>query len=60
MKNNPTAFVFWLQGFFEISGSTTLNQEQVEVIKDHLKLVFDKVTPSHEYPIVDVPTVISC
>lgn len=42
-------FVFWLQGFFEISqhsdGGNTLNEKQVEEIKNHLKLVMNKVTP---------------
>lgn len=33
-------FVYWLQGFFEISGATSLNEQQTEQIKKHLKLVF--------------------
>jgi hypothetical protein len=39
-------FAYWLQGFFEISGNTKLNETQVQVIKDHLKLVFEKQTPN--------------
>ena len=46
MENNPTAFIYWLQGFFELSGATTLNEEQVKVIKEHIALVLHKVTPS--------------
>lgn len=40
----PDQFCYWLQGYFEISGSTKLNKEQVDVIKEHLSLVFNKVT----------------
>lgn len=40
-------FVYWLQGFAEIHNPRTLSEEQWEVIKNHLKLVFDKQTPSY-------------
>jgi hypothetical protein len=35
-------FAFWLQGLFEIGGDqfNTLNERQVQSIKNHLKLVF--------------------
>ena len=33
-------FVFWLNGFFELSGSDKLTDDQVVVIKQHLVLVF--------------------
>jgi hypothetical protein len=35
-------FCFWLQGLFEIGGDqfNTLNERQVQIIKNHLKLVF--------------------
>lgn len=43
-------FVFWLQGFFEISqhseGANTLNERQVDEIRSHLNLVMTKVTPN--------------
>lgn len=44
----PENFTYWLQGFFEISSHTHggLTHEQVQVIKDHLGLVFNKVTPN--------------
>jgi len=36
-----TEFAFWLQGFFELSEpDKALTTEQVQVIKNHLKLVF--------------------
>lgn len=33
-------FVYWLQGFFEIAEETEITHRQVEIIKNHLKLVF--------------------
>lgn len=42
----PESFVYWLQGFVELSESDAVpNEKQWLVIKDHLKLVFDKKTP---------------
>ena len=40
-----TDFCYWLQGFFELSEDKKLTPKQVEIIKDHLQLVFNKVTP---------------
>lgn len=39
----PEQFTYWLQGFFELSGDTLSKREQL--IKDHLKTTFHKVTP---------------
>jgi hypothetical protein len=40
-------FAFWLQGSFEISGSSELNERQVDIIKNHLALVFKhEIDPS--------------
>ncbi len=43
-------FVFWLQGYLELSqhlnGPKDLNERQVEEIKNHLNIVLTKVTPS--------------
>lgn len=53
----PENFVYWLNGFFEISGSKTLAEEQVQVLKDHLKLVLTKKTPNitiTQSPLIDV------
>jgi hypothetical protein len=41
-------FVFWLQGLFELSDTKTLDARQVTIIKEHLDLVFGKVTPEHK------------
>lgn len=43
---NEQTFCFWLQGFVELTESDTISEKQWLVIKDHLKLVFDKKTPS--------------
>ena len=42
----PESFTYWLQGFVELSESNAVpNEKQWLMIKDHLKLVFDKKTP---------------
>ena len=38
-------FAYWLQGFFEINDPQTINKEQTQIIRDHLNLLFDKITP---------------
>jgi len=38
-------FCYWLQGFVELQDSDSISDKQWFIIKDHLKLVFDKVTP---------------
>jgi hypothetical protein len=44
----PQNFCYWLNGFFEISGSVkSLSTEQINMIKAHLRLVFrDSIDPS--------------
>ena len=42
----PEQFVYWLQGFFEISEARKLDEKQVLIVKDHLKEVFNKKTPN--------------
>lgn len=48
----PENFVYWLQGYFEILNADEdnhpkyLTNDQTQVIKDHLKLVFEKKTPT--------------
>lgn len=41
-------FTYWLNGFFEISDTDILNENQVRIIRDHLDLVFNKVTPNRQ------------
>jgi len=40
-------FVYWLQGYLEISNKEDikLDSEQIKIIQDHIKLVLNKVTP---------------
>lgn len=40
-------FAYWLQGFFELTEGNKITSKQVKIIKDHLALVFTKVTPDH-------------
>jgi len=45
---NSRDFTFWLQGFFELSNEdVTLSHRQLQIIKDHLNLAFDKETPDY-------------
>jgi len=48
----PENFCYWLQGYLEIATAgdveDDLTPEQVQCIKDHLALVFQKVTPSRD------------
>ena len=44
----PEQFIYWLQGFFEISNAETITKEQTEIIKNHLNLVFHhEIDPSY-------------
>lgn len=40
-------FVYWLQGYLEVSDASELNKEQLQIIKDHLALVIEKITPEY-------------
>lgn len=40
-------FAYWLQGFFEITGTNKIDEGQAEMIKRHLNLVFKhEIDPS--------------
>jgi hypothetical protein len=40
-------FVYWLQGYFEISGTKKISEQQAEMIQRHLQLVFKhEIDPS--------------
>jgi hypothetical protein len=40
-------FCFWLQGYLEVSGATSLDERATEVLKAHLALVFKhEIDPS--------------
>lgn len=36
----PENFCYWLRGFYEINGETTLTERQSKIISKHLNLVF--------------------
>lgn len=40
-------FTYWLQGYFELSGATSLNEQQVRIVKEHIALVLKKETTSY-------------
>lgn len=42
------SFCYWLNGFFEMSEAEVLSKKQVLMIKEHLNLVFNKVTGDGE------------
>jgi hypothetical protein len=48
---NPEQFCYWLHGFFEIACPIDgLSPTQIATIRDHLDLVFTKVTPDRKAP----------
>jgi hypothetical protein len=55
----PEQFVYWLQGFFELSKPENLTTEQVKEVKEHLDSVFKKF-PRQDAPVQNphyIPTV---
>lgn len=42
---DATQFAYWLQGYSEITQGQVPTPAQWQIIQDHLKLVFTKVTP---------------
>ena len=44
-QDQANYFVVWLKGFVEISEKSQLENTEWTIIKDHLQLVFTKVTP---------------
>jgi hypothetical protein len=43
----PEQFCYWLQGFAELNTHVP-NEEQWEMIQEHLNTVFEKVTPDRK------------
>lgn len=58
----PENFCYWLRGYLEISGSTSITDEQLKEISNHLDLVFTKLTPSisHTYLPSNLHTSLVC
>lgn len=51
----PEEFCYWLQGMFELTDAKTLDERQTELIRQHLDLVFQKVTGPKTVPWPKVP-----
>lgn len=54
-------FCYWLQGWIELQNPKNINELQIQEIKNHLDLVFNKMTPklgfNGLYPISQVSPV---
>lgn len=52
---NANDFAFWLNGFVELNKGKMPDDDQWKSIKEHLQLVFTKVTPpvGHKFPFTD-------
>jgi len=51
---NERDFCYWLKGYFELTYENQLTADQIEIIREHLDLVFDKKTEL-VLPIIDIP-----
>ena len=51
---NTDQFTYWLQGFVEMNEGSEPTKQQWQIIKDHLKLCFNKVTPAYFQPLAKV------
>ena len=49
---NPEQFVYWLQGYFELTDDTDRLSKRERIIRDHLNEVFEKQTPNQTQPYV--------
>ncbi len=45
---NERDFVYWLQGYLEVSNANELDESQLQIVKDHLALVLKKVAPEYD------------
>lgn len=47
-------FTYWLKGYFEVAEPNTLGEKEIHIIRQHLDLVFNKVTTDY-YDTTDYP-----
>lgn len=47
----PEQFIYWLNGFMEIADPKTMDEKQVQILKDHIALVLKKETPNSSFSI---------
>lgn len=52
----PEQFAYWLQGFLELGDIKEIDPRETQIIKDHLKLVFAKQTPTYDSPYMPIGT----
>ena len=52
-KMNSEQFCYWLQGKLEDRNLSTLDNKELQSIKDHLALVFTKLTPRNDKEEID-------
>lgn len=45
----PEQFCYWLQGYYELSDEGRGLSQKDHTIRDHLKTVFEKATPSYTH-----------
>lgn len=51
-------FCYWLKGYFELTDSEQqMSAQQVQIVKDHLDLVFTKVTPNYTLPLTSISSI---
>ena len=50
---DPEKFIFWLQGKLEDRDLSTVDQQELESIRDHLALCFTKETPEKNFNMED-------
>lgn len=53
----PEQFSYWLNGFVELNPQAMLTLTQWQIVKDHLALVHQKVTPDRVTPRQDTVAV---
>lgn len=53
----PEEFCRWLKGYAELAGdgAVILTAVQWKIVKDHLNLVYNKVTPERRYEPITLP-----
>jgi len=54
---NEREFCYWLQGLLELSDTKTLDEKQVQIIRDHLQLIFNKVTITYDWTTLNPPII---
>lgn len=47
----PEQFIYWLQGFMEVADPKSMDEKQLQVVKDHIALVLKKETPNRSLQI---------